>query len=139
MTPPENDPSVADSDTFLRRVPNWPSMLARKANGEVRLSSAALELRDDERGCSVDILERTEAPDDPLAIMDGQDSAWGLASGLVAAAREDDLHRVVGDPQDDNVAHALIVPTAESRKRQKRNFGELAKNMVILKEPQIPA
>ncbi len=78
MTPPENDPSVADDDTFLRRVPNWPSMLARLANGNVRLSSAALELRDDERGCSVDILERTATPDDPLAIMEGQDPRGAL-------------------------------------------------------------
>lgn len=139
MTPPENDPTVADDDTFLRRVPNWPRMLARLANGNVRLSSAALELRDDERGCSVDILERTAIPHDPLAIMEGQDPLWGLASGLVAAARENDLHRVVGDPLEENHAHALIIPTAESRNRQKRNFGELAKKMVILREPQIPA
>jgi hypothetical protein len=139
VTPPENDPGVADSDTFLRRVPNRPRMLACLANGEVRLSSAALELRSDEIGCSVDILERTVTPEAPLSVLDGFDPMWGLASGVVSDARQEDLHRVVGDPLEDDPAHALIVPTAESRNQQKRNFGSLAKKMVLLREPQIPS
>jgi hypothetical protein len=139
VTPPENDPTIADADTLLRRVPNRPRMVAREANGQIRPSSAALELREDETACSVDVLERTVAPERPLDVMVGYDERWGLASCTAGAAREEDRHRVVGDPIEDNAAHALIVPTAESRAAQKRNFSTLARRMTFVRNPELPS
>lgn len=138
MTPPDNDPTVADADTLLRRIPNRPMMVAREADGRLRPSSAAPELREDESGCSVDILERTATPECPVNVMSGQDPSWGLASCSVRTARADDLHRVVGDPLQDNLAHALIVPSATSRAQQKRNFGIIARAMAFVREPELP-
>ena len=143
MTAPENDLTIADTDTLLRRVPNRPMMVARDANGRMRPSSAALELREGETGCSVDVLQRTACPERPLDVMSGYGEDWGLASCSVEAPREEDRHRVVGDPLDegegDNPAHALIVPTAESRAEQKRNFRKLARRMTFIRSPEVPS
>lgn len=137
MSLPDNDPSIADSHRLLRRIPDRPKLLARRPDGGMRPSSAALELRDGESGCSVDVRERFRGPGSPLDALSGYSSTWGLAECPAGAARVDDRHRVVGDPLDDNEAHALIVPTASSRARQKRNFGKLAESMTFLREPDI--
>jgi hypothetical protein len=137
VTAPATDPTVADSDTLLRRIPNWPKMVSREADGRMRPSSAALELRDNERGCSVDVLERTVAPERPLDLMRDYDLAWGLAWCSAQSARKEDQHRVVGEPLEDIAAHALIVPTTESRSKQKRNFRSLAQRMVFIRDPDL--
>jgi hypothetical protein len=45
--------------------------------------------------------------------------------------------RVVGDAQIDNEAHALVVPTAETRQAQKRNFSRLARAMEWVRPPDV--
>lgn len=135
MTLPDNDTSIDDEDTLLRRVPNRPRMVALRPDGRLRPSSAALELRDDEVGCSVDVREWLPEPDSPLSSLDGCPAGWGLAACLAEAPRRDDHHRVVGDKLDDNPAHALIVPTAETRAKQKRHFGKLAEAMTFIQAP----
>jgi hypothetical protein len=136
---PDNDSSIADSHRLLRPIPDRPRLLARRTDGGLRPSSAALELRDGETGCSVDVRERLRDPSSPLDALSGHPATWGLAECPAGAARADDRHRVVGDALRDNQAHALIVPTASSRARQKRNFGKLAESMTFLREPDIPA
>lgn len=139
MTVPANDPSIADDDTLLRRVPNFSSYTAPDGTGGRRVSSAALELRDDETGCSVEVQERLADPQHPVMLLDGCPPDWGLACCAASDARYQDLHRVVGDPLVDDPAHAHIVPTVIGRKAQKRNFSDLAKRMRWVREPTMSA
>lgn len=137
MTVPANDPNIRDEDALLRRVPNRPMLLANDGRGGKRPSSAALELRAGEAGCSVDVQGRLPDPRDPESAASGFPAEWGLASFSTEAARSHDRHRVVGDAQIDNEAHALVVPTAETRPAQKRNFSRLAREMRWVREPDL--
>jgi hypothetical protein len=137
VTLPANDPSIGDEDALLRRVPNRPMLLADDGRGGKRPSSAALELRDGETGCSVDVQSRLARPEDPGSVATGHPVGWGLACFSTAAARFEDRHRVVGDAQVDNEAHALVIPTASSRADQKRNFSRLARAMEWVRLPDV--
>jgi hypothetical protein len=139
--PPQNDPAIADTDDLLRRVPNRPRMIATESDGRLRPSSAALELRDDETGCSVHVQGRLPNPLDPLIVLEGHSRDWGVATATAGDARDQDRHRVVGaprtdpPPRTDDPAHAEVVPTTTSRTARKRNFGALAARMMFLREP----
>jgi hypothetical protein len=137
--PLPNDPSIADADDLLRRVPNDPSLVATTSDGTRRPSSAALTLRDDDIGCSVDVQARLPDPQKPLTVLAGHNPNWGVATCAAGDARADDLHRVVGKPEPDDHAHAEVIPTATSRKAQKRNFKALAEKMQFLREPVMPS
>ena len=52
-------------------------------------------------------------------------------------ARNDGEHIVVSEPELDNPAHAEIIPTAQSRKAQKRSLKALAERMVFLRNPEV--
>lgn len=138
---PQNDPAIADTDDLLRRVPNRPRMVTTESDGKLRPSSAALELRAGEAGCSVHVQARLPDPQDPLAVLDGHSQEWGVATATAGDARDEDRHRVVGAPREDpppradDPAHAEVVPTATSRTKQKRHFGALAARMTFLQEP----
>lgn len=112
-------------------------LLADDGRGSKRPSSAALELRDDETGCSVDVQGRLLRPEDPESAVAGHPVEWGLARFSTGAARFEDQHRVVGDARMDNAAHALVIPTAASRAAQKRNFSRLARAMEWVRPPDV--
>lgn len=139
--PPPNDPAIGDADDLLRRVPNRPKMVATESDGRLRPSSAALELRDGETGCSVHVQRRLPNPQEPLIVLEGHSQDWGVATATAGDARDQDRHRVVGAPRTDpppradDPAHAEVVPTAPSRTARKRNFGALAARMAFLQEP----
>lgn len=138
---PQNDPAIADTDDLLRRVPNRPRMVTTESDGRLRPSSAALELRDGEIGCSVHVQGRLPNPPDPLIVLEDHSQDWGVATATAGDARDQDRHRVVGAPRTDpppradDRAHAEVMPTATSRTAQKRNFGALAAKMTFLQEP----
>lgn len=136
MTLPENDASIEDQHTLLRRVPDRPKLLARRANGELRPSSAALVLREEEIGCSVDVMERLAEPSKPLDALEGFPESWGLARCFAEVPRREDRHRVVGDADKNNPAHAQMIPTARSRAKQKRHFGMVAEEMTFIRKPR---
>jgi hypothetical protein len=136
VTARADDDSILDEDVLLRRVPNRPRFLASDGKGGRRLSSQALELRESEEGCSVDVQSRLVDPANRESVLNGHPSAWGLACFLAQDARACQ-HNVAGDPLPDNQAHALVVPLAESRTAQKRNFSDLAKRASLLKEPEM--
>jgi hypothetical protein len=136
VTLPENDASIDDQHSLLRRVPDRPKLLARRANGELRPSSAALVLREEETGCSVDVMEWLADPRKPLEALTGFPDSWGLARCFAEVPRREDRHRVVGDVDEDNPAHAQMIPTTPSRSKQKRHFGMVAEEMTFLREPQ---
>ncbi|HTA98829.1 MAG TPA: hypothetical protein VK730_14450 [Solirubrobacteraceae bacterium] len=133
--PLPDDPEIADEDDLLRRVPNDPKLITRASDGTTRPSSAALTLRDGEVGCSVDILGRLPDPGAPLTVLTGHDPNWGVATCTAGDARADQLHRVVGKPELGDEAHAEVIPTATTRKAQKRNFKALAEKMTFLRDP----
>ena len=139
--PPQNDPAIVDTDDLLRRVPNRPKMVAAESGGRLRPSSAALELRDGEAGCSVHVQARLPNPRDPLIVLEGHCRDWGVATATAGDARDQDRHRVVGAPRTDHPpraddpAHAEVVPTATSRTAQKRHFRALAARMTFVQEP----
>jgi hypothetical protein len=84
--PPQNDPAIADTDDLLRRVPNRPRMIATESDGRLRPSSAALELRDGEIGCSVHVQGRLPNPPDPLIVLEGHSQDWGVATATAGDA-----------------------------------------------------
>ena len=135
MNLPFNDSSIADEDALLRRVPNRPKLVADDGQGGKRPSSAALELRENDDGCSVDVQCRLADPGAPESALAGCPADWGLASFAAGAARVEDRHRVVGNPLEDNEAHALVVPVATTRAAQKRNFSMLARQMTWVRQP----
>jgi hypothetical protein len=136
VTPRTDDDSILPQDVLLRRVPNSPRYLASDGKGGRRLSSGALELRPPEDGCSVDVQGRLADPAKPESVLEGHPSEWGLACFSAHDARAC-RHIVAGDPLPDNKAHALVVPQAQSRSAQKRNFSDLAKRAKLLKEPEM--
>ncbi len=138
MTPRSDDDSILSEDALLRRVPNRPRYLASDGQGGRRLSSQALELRPPEEGCSVDVQSRLTDPARPEAVLDGHPSAWGIACFSAGDARACN-HNVAGDSLPQNPAHALVVPLADSRSAQKRNFSSLAKRAKLLKDPEMDA
>lgn len=137
MSTPEfvDDPEIVNADVLLRRVPNRPMMVTVDAQGRTRPTSAALDLRPEETYCSVDVQSRLRDPTDPFITAEGHPPEWGLASCTAGDARRDGLHWVAGDPCPDDPAHTRVIPTATSRKAQKRNFGKLAERMTFLREP----
>jgi hypothetical protein len=110
-------------------------MVTTESDGKLRPTSAALNLRRDETGCSVDVFGRLPDPDNPLSVLAGHPAEWGLATCTAGDARSDDTHRVVGKPLPDDPAHAEVIPTATTRSAQKRNFKTLAEKMTFLREP----
>ncbi len=138
MTPRADDDSILPEDVLLRRVPNRPRFLASDGRGGRRLSSQALELRPPEEGCSVDVQSRLVEPTKPGTVLDGHPPKWGLACFSAHDARTCQ-HNVAGDPLPENQAHALVVPLADSRTAQKRNFSDLAKRATLWKEPEMDA
>lgn len=138
MSTPEeafaDDPSIADGDNLLRRIPSVPRMVAREGDGTLRVTSAAL-IRKGERGCSVSVQSRLANSADPLAVLIGFSETWGLAGCSAGSARNHGEHNVVGRPEEDNAAHAEVIPTAPSRKAQKRSLKALAMRMNVIREP----
>lgn len=137
MTVLDDDPSIRDEDALLRRVPNRPRLLADDGKGGKRPSSAALELRDGEAGCSVDVRRLLPDPATPLTSLAGYPTGWGLATFKAADARHEGQHHVARAWLEDNPAHALVVPTAVSRGAQKRNFSRLARAMQWIQPPEM--
>jgi hypothetical protein len=120
-------------------VPNRPKYVVDDGRGGTRLSSAALDLRPDEEGCSVDVRRLLPDPADPSSVLDGYPQEWGLACLEAGAARRLQ-HNVVGDPltgDAENPAHALVIPLAASRAARKRNFSELAKTASWIGQPPV--
>jgi len=134
VTPRADDDSILSEDALLRRVPNRPRFLASDGKGGRRLSSQALELRPPEEGCSVDVRSRLVDPTHPETVLDGHPPEWGIACFVAADARACH-HNVAGDRLPENRAHALVLPLADSRTAQKRNFSDLAKRATLIKEP----
>jgi len=137
VTVPGDDPSVRDEDALLRRVPNRPRLLADDGKGGTRPSSAALELRDGEDGCSVDVRRLLPNPATPLTSLTGCPTGWGLATFTAADARHEAQHHVARAWLEDNPAHALVLPTAASRSARKRNFSRLARTMQWIQPPEM--
>jgi hypothetical protein len=132
---PPDDPTIADTDDLLRRVPNSPGMVKVDSEGTLRPSSAALVFPPDNIGCSVDVQGLLPDPSAPLDVLTPYPVEWGLATCAAGDAREGGQHHVVGKPEAENPAHAEVVPTVSSRKEQKRNFSMLASRMRFLREP----
>jgi hypothetical protein len=133
---PPDDPSIVDEDNLLRRVPSQPRMVSQEGDGKVRVTSAAL-IRRGERGCSVSVQTRLPNPDAPLEILTDHQETWGVAACTAGTARNGGEHNVIGRPEPDNPAHAEIIPTAATRKAQKRSLKALAERMHFIREPVV--
>jgi len=111
-----------------------PHMVAEESDGKLRVTSAAL-IRKGETGCSVSVQSRLPDPEAPLDLLEGFPETWGVVACTAGAARDHGERRVVGRPEDNNLAHAEVIPNASSRKEQKRSLKALAERMHFIREP----
>jgi hypothetical protein len=111
-------------------------MVAELSDGTLQVTSAAL-IRKGERGCSVSVQSRLPNPEVPSSVLAEFPDTWGVVACTAGVARNNGERRVVGKQEEDNPAHAEVIPNATGSKEQKRSLKALAARMHFIREPTL--